>query len=94
MVKMIFEYDIPIEKQGEYLRTTKEKIKPFWEGHGCKSYSVWQWTDSETRFVKEMLFDDQSVMKQTLSMKEADSVKALFYSFAGDSSRKVYTQKV
>jgi len=63
MVKVIYEYDVAIEKQEEYLKVTREKIKPLWESKGCQSYDVWQVADSETRFIKEALFENESVMK-------------------------------
>ena len=52
MVKVIYEFDVAIEKQEEDLKVTREKIKPLWESKDCHSYDVWQVADSETRFVK------------------------------------------
>ena len=63
MVTVIYEYDVPVEKQDEYVQATKEKIKPFWESIGCKAYDIWQVAESETRFIKTMLFEDMSAMK-------------------------------
>jgi hypothetical protein len=94
MVKVIFEYDIPVERQAEYLRVTREKIKPFWESIGCQSYNVWQVTESEARFVKEMLFEADSVMKETLASKDSEPVKEIFRSFANDVSRRICVQKL
>jgi len=94
MVKVIFEFDIPTEKQEAYLKATSEKIKPIWESTGCKSYDIWQVADSETRFVKEMLFEDKSEMKETMDLKETDSVKEIFRSFAENVSRRIYVQKI
>lgn len=94
MVKVIFEYNVPKEKQTDYLQVTQEKIKPFWEAHGCQSYSVWSVQESETGFVKEMLFENISAMKETLSLKEADPIKEIYYSFALDISRKIISKKV
>ncbi|MBN1102551.1 MAG: hypothetical protein JXL84_03960 [Deltaproteobacteria bacterium] len=94
MVKVVFEYNVPKERQAEYLRLTAEKIKPFWEAHGCQSYTVWSVAESETGFVKEMLFDNLSVMKETMSLKEADPVKEIYFKFAVDVSRKIISKKV
>jgi len=94
MVKVVFQYNVPKEKQAEYLRTTQDKIKPFWEGKGCQSYSVWQVADSETGFVKEMLFESGPGMKETMSLKEAEPVKEIFFKYAMDVSRKIITKKV
>lgn len=94
MVKVVFEYSVPKEKQAEYLQLTQERIKPFWEAHGCESYTVWAVAESETAFIKEMLFEDLSTMKQTMSLKEADPVKEIYYKFAVDITRKTITKKV
>ena len=94
MVKVIYEYDVPADKQEAYLKATSEKIKPFWESKGCKSYDIWQVADSETRFVKDMLFQDKAVMKETLDLKEGDSVKEIFMSFAENIARKICVQKI
>ena len=40
MVTVLFEHDTPVEKQGEYVRTTMEKIKPLWESIDCKAYDT------------------------------------------------------
>jgi hypothetical protein len=94
MIKVVFQYNVPKEKQAEYLQQTRDKIKPFWESHGCRSYSVWQVGESETAFVKEMLFENMSSMKETMSLKEADPVKEIYFKFAADVSRKIITEKV
>ena len=89
MVTVIFEYDIPVEKQGEYVRATKEKIKPLWESIGCKAYDIWQVVEGETGFVKTMLFEDISSMKTIMAQKAADPVKEIFGRFAENVSRKI-----
>jgi quinol monooxygenase YgiN len=94
MVKVVFQYNVPKEKQAEYLQLTREKIKPFWENHGCQSYTVWQVSESETGFVKEMLFENMAGMKETMSLKEADPVKEMYFKFAVDVSRKIITKQV
>jgi hypothetical protein len=94
VVKVVFTYDVSVDNQKEYLKVTSEKIKPFWESHGCQSYSVWQVTDNPTAFVKEMLFEDLIAMEKAMALHEAKSVKELFYSFAGNISRKVCLQKI
>ena len=94
MVKVIFQYDVPKEKQSEYLQLTQDKIKPFWESNGCKSYTVWQVAESETAFVKEMLFESAPAMKETMALKQADPIKELYFKFATDVTRKIITKKV
>ena len=94
MVKVVFQYNVTKEKQGEYLKVTQDKIKPFWEANGCQSYTVWQVGDSETGFVKEMLFESAPAMKETMNLKQADPIKELYFKFAADVSRKIITKKV
>jgi quinol monooxygenase YgiN len=93
MVTVVYEYDVPVEKQAEYVQATKEKIKPFWESIGCKAYDIWQVAESETRFIKTMLFEDMPAMKETVAKKEADPFKELWYKFAENVSRKICVKK-
>jgi len=93
MVTVIYEYDVPVAKQAEYVQVTKEKIKPFWESIGCNAYDIWQVAESETRFVKTMLFEDMSAMKETVAKKESDPLKELWYKFAENISRKICVKK-
>jgi len=41
MVKITYSYEVPNEKRDEYLKITRDAIKPFWESHGCEAYTVW-----------------------------------------------------
>jgi len=93
MVTVLYEYDVPVEKQAEYVQATKEKIKPFWESIGCTAYDIWQVAGSETKFIKTMLFKDMSTMKETVDKKEADPFKELWYTFAENVSRKICAKK-
>ena len=94
VAKVVFTYDVSIEKQKEYLKATGEKIKPFWESNGCQSYSVWKVSDNPTAFVKEMFFEDVTSMEKSISLTEAKSIKELFFSFANNVSRKVCIKKI
>jgi quinol monooxygenase YgiN len=93
MVTVIFEFDVPVEKQAEYVQATREKIKPTWESLGCNAYDIWQVAESKTGFVKTMLFEDMAAMKETMAKKEADPLKELLYSFAENISRKICVKK-
>jgi len=93
MVTVLYEYDVPVEKQAEYIQATREKIKPFWESIGCAAYDIWQVAGSETKFIKTMLFKDMSAMKETVDKKEADPFKELWYTFAENVSRKIGSRK-
>ena len=91
---MIFTFDVPEEKQAEYLKATSEKIKPFWESHGCESYDIWQTSDGEPVFMKIMLFSDLDAMKNSMQGNEdAKPIVELFGSFATNVSRKTYVKK-
>lgn len=93
MVLVKMEYDVPAEKQADYIKATNEQIKPFWESIGCKAYDIWQVAENETKFVKTMLFEDMPGMKETMANKDADPVKATFFQFAENVSRMVCTKK-
>ena len=94
MFKIIFQYNVSVEKQEAYLQSTTEKIKPFWESHGCLSYEVWQRSDDERSFIKEMKFQDGASMKKALSLNESEPIKALFFQFATDVERMTCERKV
>ena len=94
MVKIVFNYEVPAEKQHEYLNITGEKIKPFWESHGCESYALWQAPEGPTGFVKEMVFRDEATMQKVMSLEDAQPVKKLFSQFAINITRKAYKQVV
>jgi quinol monooxygenase YgiN len=93
MVTIIYEYDVPVEKKAEYIQATKEKIKPFWESIGCTAYDIWQVAESETKFIKTMVFEDMPTMKESVNKKEADPFKELWYTFAENVSRKICEKK-
>jgi len=92
---MIFTFDVPEEKQAEYLKATSEKIKPFWESHGCESYDIWQTSDGNPTFMKIMLFKDTDAMMKSLqgSGEEAKPVIELYNSFAMNITNKNYIKK-
>lgn len=94
VVKVVFTYDVSVDNQEEYLKVANEKIKPYWESHGCQSYSVWQGTDNPTAFIKEMVFEDLTTMEKSMALREAESVKELFKSFVTNVSRKVCMRRI
>jgi len=94
MIKVVFQYHVTKEKQAEYLQLTQDKIKPFWEANGCQSYTVWQVAESDTGFIKEMLFESGSALKETMALKQANPIKELYFKFATDISRKIVTKKI
>ena len=88
MYQAIFTFEVPEEKQAEYLRTTAEVIKPFWEAHECLSYEVFKdyFDGSTTRFVKIQYYPDKETMEQSLALARQDEkgqeIVALFFRFA------------
>ena len=90
MIKIIFTYDVSKEKQDEYLRITGDRMKPFWESHGCESYTVWLSLEESTRFMKEMVFKDEGAMQSAMKSAEAEPVKKLFSQFASNVTRTTY----
>ena len=90
MQKTVFTYEVESAKQADYIKSTKEVIKPFWESHGCLSYTVWQSQQNPTHFRKEMLFEDGAGPQ---SDKAADVVK-LFSSYAVNTVRESFKRMV
>jgi quinol monooxygenase YgiN len=95
MYKSVFTFEVDPAKQGEYLKVTAEKIKPYWETHGCQSYNVWQ-MDGGNTFIKEMLFEDVEEKDKLFGFEddEADAMRKLWRSFMDDYTLKFYIQKV
>lgn len=82
----VFTFEVPEEKQADYLKTTVEVIKPFWETHECLSYEVFQdYFVSPTRFVKIQFYPDKETMERSLALArntdEGKSVVATFMQF-------------
>ena len=96
MIKVVFTYEVSQEKQADYLKATVDVIKPFWESHGCLSYSVWQADDGA--FIKEMLFADQETRQKALSLPQSDAkakeAVGLFGKYAVNTTRRACEQKI
>ncbi len=92
---MIFLFDVPEEKQSDYLKATTEKIKPFWESHGCESYNIWQTSEGSPTYMKIMFFKDPDSMMKSLqsSGEEGKPVIDLYNSFATNVTNKTYVKK-
>ncbi|MFC1671193.1 antibiotic biosynthesis monooxygenase [Spirochaetota bacterium] len=70
----IFTFEVPEEKQEEYLKTTNKIIKPFWEANGCVSYEVFQdYFTGPTRFVKIQFYKDRETMERSLALARKDA---------------------
>ncbi len=94
MSKAYFYYEVPVEKQQEYLKFVSEELKPFFESRGARSYDVYQDTNPErpTRFVAEMVFDDLDSMQKTMGQHgkdpEYDAMVNRFFTFTTDGGVK------
>jgi len=88
MVKGVFMFEVPEQKQAAYLQATAERIKPFWESHGCLSYQVHQDWNDPRKFVKEQYYPDRETAERDGALlfvekdPEAIAVVELFNSFA------------
>ena len=90
----IFTFDVPEEKQAEYLKATSEKIKPFWESHGCQAYDIWQSTEGSPAFLKTMFYADTASRQMSPEGEaEAKTIVQIFSSFATNVSRKTFVKK-
>ena len=82
----VFTFEVSEQKQAEYLKTTAEVIKPFWERHECLSYEVYQdYFTSPTRFVKIQFYKDKQTMEASLALarnsEEGKNVVATFMQY-------------
>ena len=94
MVEVVWTFDVPVERQAEYLKATTEKIKPFWESHGCLAYDVWQATEGELAFQKRMLFTDMSAMEKAMELaRSGPEAIQLWRSFVPSSTRRTYIKR-
>jgi quinol monooxygenase YgiN len=93
MVKVVFTFKVPKEKQAEFLEVAKSGTKPWWESHGCLAYDVWQ-ADGEEAFIKTMDFPDMNTVKAAMPIHEQNpECKGLiekFESYTIGISRKPY----
>lgn len=94
MLKMVYIYEVSEDKQDEYRKATAEKIKPFWESHGCQAYKIWQSQEDPKMFMKEMLFPDRATMQGAVSSPDAEPIKQLFFQFAAVKSKMAYALAV
>ncbi len=95
-----FDFEVAPEKQDAFLEAVREKIKPYWESHGCWAYNVYQEYDpdrgSGTRFIKTQIME--GMPRSTKEGREQRSPEAqeivnLFYSFAENVSFKGYLKR-
>ena len=69
MIMAQWSCDVPLEKWEDFLVFAKEKLRPFYESHGCRRYELFISMDSEkyfsyqfmqknNRYVEQLFFDD------------------------------------
>ena len=100
MFVAIFKFEVAPEKQEPFLEAVRDKIKPFWESHGCWEYNVYQEYDAVngygTGFVKTQVMEGMPTGLEESRAKRSEEAKAmvdLFYTFATDVSVKAYVKK-
>jgi hypothetical protein len=96
MVKIVFMFEVPEEKQEEFLKHSREGTKPYMEAHGVISYDVWK-TDEEgfPGFIKEMYVKDiaaaREVFKMRTTVPEAKELVDRWEGMTVGLKRKIYT---
>ena len=92
-----FTFEVEPEKQDEFLKAVRERIRPHWMNSGsCWDYSVYQEWDAVhgktgNRFIKTQVMEGLPGKKERT--KEVQEVIDLFYSFARNVSISVYVKK-
>ncbi len=86
MYMAVFTFEVSEDRQEEYLKTTADVIKPFWEANECLSYEVYQdYFESPNRFVKIQYYPDKETMERSLALARQDDrgkeVVGLFMKF-------------
>ena len=100
MVKGIWFYEVPADKQAEYLEKTKVLIKPFWEGHECLAYEVYQDPENPLQFVKIQVYQDMAAMQRDGALffekKDPEAVQAVetFRFYAENIVNRIVEMKV
>lgn len=95
MVKVIFSFEVPKEKQKEFLDFVKSEsgTKAWWEANGCLAYDVYQ-ADGENAFIKTMDFTDKETMSKIMPANEQNpeciALIEKFESYTINISRKPY----
>jgi hypothetical protein len=64
---------LPKEKLDDFLRFWKEKIKPFWEAHGCTSASIYQSVDAQ--YFSYQIMEDSATITEQLSFDSREGFK-------------------
>ena len=81
MVEWIFMFNVPKERQKEFLNFVKTGTKPWTESHGCLGYNVWQAVGEDT-FMKRMEFKDMAAFEKFRPLGEQNQeFKALIEKF-------------
>jgi hypothetical protein len=93
-----FTFEVDSEKQEDFLKAVRERIRPHWMAGGrCWDYSVYQEWDAAhgkpgNRFIKNQVMEGMPGKKERT--REDQEVIDLFYSFAKNVNITVYVKKV
>jgi hypothetical protein len=95
MADLIFTFEVPKEKQEEFISFVKTGTKAYFESHGCLAYNIWQ-VPGENFFMKRMEFPDMATLEKVVSAVEQDpEAKALLEkwgSYCENVERKPYVK--
>lgn len=93
MIRGIWQFEVPHEKQAEYLEATEKLIKPYWESKACLSYEVYQDREDSLHFVKMQVYKDLADMESDGRLLETDplamEVVRTFRSFAENVTSRI-----
>jgi hypothetical protein len=96
----IFHFEVEPEDQAEFLQVVKDRIKPYWESHGCWSYNVYQAYDAEAgpgrHFVKTQIMEGMpSTVEESRAKRtpESQEVVERFYRYAKNVTFKGYLKR-
>jgi hypothetical protein len=93
-----FEFDVEPERQDDFLKAVRERIKPHWLATGkCWDYNVYQEWDAKAgksgnHFIKTQIMEGNPGPRQRTP--EDQEVIDVFYSFAKNVAIRTFVKKV
>ena len=94
MYRVVFTFEVDAGSVDEYLRLTREQIKPYWEEHGCEAYDTFANDAEPTKFLKIMIFKDADSMRRSLGLTktepECQRIIGLFRTYARNPQSATY----
>jgi hypothetical protein len=98
VVKHVFNFDVPAEKMGNFIKWCAEISKPFFEKlPEVKSYDVYQTMVGKPAFVKEVVYEDLKAfynMWQKANDPKIQKVMGEFFSYVVNLESKLIMEIV